>query len=147
VGKGYFGEEEELGRMARRKNVADKLIFTGWVSQQELPYYFDAANVALHLYEDNVINRTKCSVKLLDLMSAGVPVVATNVGQNAEYIVHRDTGLLVPPGDTEAMAGALVSVLNNEGAQYLLGRAAARHVNQVFKWDNLVKVIEQAYAA
>ncbi len=145
VGKGYFGEEKELERMANERGVADKLIFTGWVSQQELPYYFDAANVALHLYEDNVINRTKCSVKLLDLMSAGVPVVATNVGQNAEYIVHRDTGALVSTGDTEAMAGTLVSVLNNEGTQYFLGRAAARHVSQAFKWDNLVRVVEKAY--
>ena len=145
VGKGYFAEEKKLAQMARRRGVANKLIFVGWVPQRELPYYFEAANVALHLYQDTIINRTKCSVKLLDLMSAGVPVVATNVGQNAEYIVHRDTGLLVPPGDVNAIANTLVTVLNVQALQYVLGRAAARHVNRVFKWDNLVKLVEQAY--
>ena len=64
------------------------MIPAGWVERSELPAYFGAAQVALYPYDDTLINRTKCSAKLVELMAAGVPVVASRVGQNGEYIQH-----------------------------------------------------------
>ncbi|MFQ5578652.1 MAG: glycosyltransferase family 4 protein, partial [Anaerolineae bacterium] len=76
VGRGYFGEQVELARLAKEQNLTQYLVFAGWVAQAELPRYFAAANAAFHPYDDTLINRAKCSVKLLDLLAAGVPVVA-----------------------------------------------------------------------
>ena len=145
VGKGYFEEEKKLEDMALAQNLQGKLIFAGWVPQETLPNYFAAANVALHPYDETILNRTKCSVKLLDLLSAGVAVVASRVGQNAEYIVHGKTGLLVPPHNLNALADALMLILKNRPLQYRLGREATRYVNNVFSWDVLVEEAEVAY--
>lgn len=147
VGKGYFSEEAQLATLAKKEGVSDKLIFAGWVPLNRLSHYFAAANVALHLYENTPINQTKCSVKLLDLLAAGVPVVASNVGQNAEYIRHPQTGFLVEPDDLRTMADALVSILNSSAAQKSIGQEAARHVNRAFNWNVLVEGVEAIYQA
>jgi glycosyltransferase involved in cell wall biosynthesis len=145
VGKGYFEEEKRLQEMAQARGLAGRLIFTGWVPQTALPHYFAAANAAVYPYDDTLLNRTKCSIKLLDLLSAGVPVIASRVGQNIEYISHGKTGLLVPPHDVEKMAEALLLVLNNSGLQRTLGQEAARRVNRTFRWETLVESVEDAY--
>ena len=145
VGKGYFEEEVRLADMAQAEGLADKIIFAGWVSQEDLPHYFAAANVALYPYDNTLLNQTKCSVKLLDLLAAGVPVVATEVGQNAEYIVHGKTGLLTPPQNPEAMVEAILLVLTQRDIQRLLGQEAARYVNRRFNWNVLIESVEAAY--
>jgi glycosyltransferase involved in cell wall biosynthesis len=112
---------------------------------EELPHYFAAANVAVYPYDNTLINRTKCSVKLLDLLAAGVPVVASKVGQNVEYIRHGQTGFLVPPDGSSYMANNIFIILNNRQLQHAMGQAAAQHVNRVFNWDLLVEKAEAAY--
>ncbi|MFQ5577091.1 MAG: glycosyltransferase family 1 protein, partial [Anaerolineae bacterium] len=72
---------------------------------------------------------------------------ASRVGQNAEYICHRQTGLLVPPADPDAAARSLVDVLRRPSWQQLLGRAAAERVTRRFNWQTLILAAEAAYAA
>ena len=128
VGEGYHSEEDALKRLVTVRGLTKKFIFAGWVSMETLPYYFAAANAAIYPYEDTLLNQTKCSVKLLDLLSAGVPVVASRVGQNTEYITHGQTGLLVPPQDATRMAEALLLILNQHQLQEHLSHSAIRHV-------------------
>ena len=98
--------------------------YAGWVDATALPEYFARAFVAIHPFDDTLINRTKCSVKLIDLLSAGVPVVADAVGQNAEYIRHNETGVLVASGDVEAMTQAVIDLLRDRAR--LIGWAGCR---------------------
>ena len=146
VGKGFFGEETRLATMLQNEGLSDSVIFTGWVDMAALPHYFAAANVAAYPYDDTPVNRTKCSVKLLDLLSAGVPVVASKVGQNIEYIRHRQSGILVPPGNASAMAQTLVAVLSSSTTQRILGRDAVQDVNHRFNWNTLVIGVENLYS-
>ena len=108
VGKGFNGEEDQLLAQAEAIGLRGSIEYAGWVDAAALPDYFAQASVAIHPFDDTLINRTKCSVKLIDLLSAGVPVVADAVGQNAEYIRHNETGVLVASGDVEAMAQAIL---------------------------------------
>jgi glycosyltransferase involved in cell wall biosynthesis len=110
-----------------------------------LPDYFVACDVAMFPYDDTLINRAKCSVKLIDLLAAGLPVVADAVGQNKEYIAHGETGLLVGPEDDAAFADAIVSLLAGPGLRARLGDAAARRMREYFNWGKLVEEVEKAY--
>ncbi len=167
VGEGLFGEEEELFRLAAesgltvggsrsddtaseaepggRPAVDPDIFHAGWVAAEELPGYFARAAVAIYPFDDTLVNRAKCAVKLRDLLAAGVPVVAEAVGQNREYIQNGKTGFLVEPGDVLAFADAIVRVLTTPGLGDRLGRAAARDVRERFGWDRLAGVVEQAY--
>ncbi|MBN1976488.1 MAG: glycosyltransferase family 4 protein [Anaerolineae bacterium] len=161
VGKGLFGEERELFRLAGQQalTVADNssqitnhvlhfthdITYCGWVPTETLPDYFARADVAIYPFDDTLVNRCKCAVKLLDLLAAGVPVVAEAVGQNRETIRHGETGWLVEPGDVEAFAEAVVQLLENTPLRKRLGQAAADDVQERFGWDRLVKKVERAY--
>ena len=87
------------------------LAYVGWGTPDNLPACFSAADLAIYPFDDTLLNRTKCPVKLLDLLGAGVPVVADAVGQIPEMIVDGETGALVPPGDDAAFIRAVLTLL------------------------------------
>ena len=145
VGRGFFEEEERLRELMREAGIDDHLVYVDWVEADELPAYFAATDVAIYPYDDTLINRTKCSVKLIDLLAAGVPVVADDVGQNGEYVVHGVSGLLVRPGDMDAFARDVVELLRDESLRAKLGKGAQKRVFGEFDWGKLVARVEEAY--
>ncbi len=147
VGKGLYGEEEQLRTLAQARDLAAHITNVGWVESERLPGYFAAADVAIYPFDDTLINRTKCIVKLGDLLSAGVPVVAEAVGQNREYIAHNESGLLVPPGGIEEFACATARLLGDSEIRAQLGANAAARMAHDYAWDRLCEVAERAYGA
>lgn len=147
VGKGFNGEEDQLLAQAEAIGLRGSIAYAGWVDAAALPGYFARAAVAIHPFDDTLINRTKCSVKLIDLLSAGVPVVADAVGQNAEYIRHNETGVLVPSGDGAAMAQVVIDLLRDRKKADRLGRQAAQDMLARFSWDRLAADVERIYGA
>ncbi|MBN2390358.1 MAG: glycosyltransferase family 4 protein [Anaerolineae bacterium] len=156
VGKGFFAEEETLLSLARAAGwqVAEgaspapdvDLVYAGLVPPEDLPAHFAQADVALYPFDDTLLNRTKCPVKLLDLLTAGVPVVADAVGQVAQSIGHGETGLLVPPGDDTAFIEAVTTLLRDAPLRQSLAQHAARDARERFAWETLAPVAEAAYA-
>jgi len=146
VGRGLFGEEERFVALARECGLHDAMVYAGWVSAEELPDYFACADMAIYPFEDSLVNRAKCSVKLVDLLDAGLAVVADRVGQNREYIENGASGLL--PGDNkDGLVSAVVSVLTDESLRLRLGAAAQERVRRAFGWPRLAEVAERAYGA
>lgn len=145
VGKGFFNEENELLRQAEASGLRDRIEYAGWVDADRLPELFRRPSVAIYPFDDTLINRTKCSVKLIDLLAAGVPVVADAVGQNVEYITHNETGVIVPSGDVEAMTNAVIDLLRDPDRRLQLSENAMRDVRERFDWDCLVEAVEQLY--
>ncbi|MGC9469048.1 MAG: glycosyltransferase, partial [Anaerolineae bacterium] len=91
------------------------------------------------------LNRTKCPVKLLDLLSAGIPVVGDAVGQIGEVIVEGKTGRLVAPDDDLAFAEAVLELLVEPQRLRPMGAAAKKDVHRRYSWDRLAEVAETAY--
>lgn len=147
VGRGFFGEEERLRQEMAGRGLEGHLADAGWVEEGELPSYLAAGDVAYFPLDDRLINRAKCSVKLLELMVAGRAIVADAVGENREMIEHRVSGLLTPPGDLTTQAAAIVALLRNPPVRHSLGEAAQRRVWQEYDWDRLAGRVEAAYRA
>jgi glycosyltransferase involved in cell wall biosynthesis len=70
------------------------------------------------------------SVALLEACATGLPIVATDVGGNAEIVHHGSNGLLVPARDPAALAAAMLEVLQDAGRAGALGRAGREWVMQ-----------------
>ncbi len=145
IGSGLHGEERQLAALLTTAGLAESAHFTGWLPSEQLPAHFAAADAAVFPYDDTLINRTKCSVKLIDLLAAGVPVVADAVGQNNEYIQSGQTGILTPAGDDAAMAAALVALLQDPPRRERLGQAARQYLTENFSWSRLAQVAESVY--
>jgi glycosyltransferase involved in cell wall biosynthesis len=71
VGQGLQGEEKVLEAQLVEAGLAEYVRFTGWLPLDQLPAFFAATNVAIYPYDDTLINRTKCWVKLVNLLEAG----------------------------------------------------------------------------
>ncbi|MCP4541081.1 MAG: glycosyltransferase family 4 protein [Chloroflexi bacterium] len=145
VGKGFSGEEQKMLSLARQAGLTDAVEYAGFVEAEALPDYFARANVAIYPFDDTLVNRTKCAVKLCDLLAAGIPVVAEAVGQNQEMIHHGKTGWLVEPGDVDSFGDAVVQLLEDAKLRARLGQAAVDDVQERLAWDKLVKTVERAF--
>lgn len=145
VGKGLFGEEDRLRALAREARLEDGVEYAGWVEPHRLGEVFARSALAIYPFDDTLINRTKCPVKLLDLLGAGVPVVAEAVGEIGEMIRPGETGWLVPPGDEDAFVGAVVHLLEDPDLRRRMERQAAQDVRSRYNWGRLVVGVERAY--
>ncbi|MBF0217288.1 MAG: glycosyltransferase [Candidatus Omnitrophica bacterium] len=85
------------------------------------------------------------SLVLAEAMASGVPIVATNVGGNAELVVDGSTGFLVPPGEVESMAEAILELLNGEAKRKEMGERGRERVVNDFNILNTVDSIERIY--
>jgi glycosyltransferase involved in cell wall biosynthesis len=145
IGRGERGEEQDLLRLARRAGLAAALDYRGWVEPAQIPPLLAAADVALAPMNDTLINRARGLAKLLELMAAGLPIVAARVGQAAEYIEDGRSGLLVPSGDPAALARAAQALLADAALRARLGRGARERVAGHYTWDRLALSAEAAY--
>jgi glycosyltransferase involved in cell wall biosynthesis len=126
-------------------DLTEYVCFTGWLPVEQLPIHFAVADVAVYPYDDTLMNRTKCSVKLIDLLAAGLAVVADAVGQNVEYLQNGESGVLTPPADDTALAAALVALLQEPERRQKLGQAARQYLEENFSWSSLAQIVEKAY--
>lgn len=145
VGKGLFGEDTRFLELTAACGWRERVIQVGWVEPENLRAYFAAADVALFPFDDTLVNRCKCSVKLVDLLANGVPVVAEAVGQIQEYIRHDESGLLVSPGDVEGFASSVIGLLKDADERRRLSIGASSRMEQEFGWAGLAAHVETAY--
>jgi L-malate glycosyltransferase len=82
---------------------------------------------------------------IIESMAAGVPVVASRAGGNAELIQDGQTGLLVPPGDDESLASALERLLTDPPFRVSCGRRASEFARSKFAPAEVLKSYEQLY--
>ncbi|NLE44854.1 MAG: glycosyltransferase family 4 protein [Chloroflexi bacterium] len=144
VGQGFHGEEQVLLRLAGELDLEEAVEYTGWIPE-DLPNHFARAALAIYPFDDTLLNRTKCPVKLLELIGAGVPVVADAVGEIREIVRHDETGLLVEPGDVNGFAEAVVRIMRDDSLRRRLGRAAVLDATRRLTWRRCIKQLEQAY--
>jgi glycosyltransferase involved in cell wall biosynthesis len=81
----------------------------------------------------------------LEAMALGLPVIATTVGGVPEQIEHLRTGILVRPGDPEALATWIVRLRNDEALRRRLGAAAQERVRSVFTVESQAEGMHRAY--
>ncbi len=82
---------------------------------------------------------------ILEAMATGLPVVATNVGGNAELIKEGFTGILVPPGEPAAMAQAIMQYHKNPDLIIQHGIAARQQIEASFSMEAMTKGYLQVY--
>jgi L-malate glycosyltransferase len=123
---------------AQRAGVADAFTFLGHCD-----------DVAARLGEADVFvlpSRSEAFPNaVIEAMAAGLPIVASAVGGIREAIDHERTGLLVPPGDRDALAHAICRVMAEPAEAARMGAAAREHVDSRFDFDRMVAGFEAIY--
>jgi glycosyltransferase involved in cell wall biosynthesis len=146
VGAGlYKADSARFREQLAAFGLLDAVVDAGWVELAELPATLAAADIGLYLMDDTLLNRTKCPVKLADMLVAGVPVVAEAVGQVTEYVRDGRTGALRETGDVGGLIEAAVALLADAGEQGSRGAGGREYVLARFGWERLADTAEIAY--
>jgi starch synthase len=82
----------------------------------------------------------------LEAMACGTAVVASRVGGIPEVVSDGETGLLVPPGDPGALAGAVNALVADPARAQLLGRAGRERAVAEFGWERVARATAELYA-
>ena len=128
----------ELTTLAQGLGVADRVIFTGLRS--DVPAVLGCADVAVMPSLNEALSNV-----LLESMAAGASVVATRVGGTPEALYDGETGLLVPPGDSAAIATAVARLLDDRELATRLGCAARALIATKFSVHHMVRSTEDLY--
>jgi len=146
VGAGlYEADAARFREQLAAAGLADVVVDAGWVALAQLPATLAAADVGLYLMDDTLLNRTKCPVKLADMLAAGVPVAAEAVGQVTEYVRDGRTGVLCASGDMVGLVTTAVNLLNDMEKREQLAAAARQDVRDRFSWEKLAGDVEAVY--
>ena len=130
----------ELKRYAARLGLGDRVMFTGF--RLDIPEILSEITVsALPSFSEGLSN------SILEAMAAGVPVVATHVGGNAEAVQDGVTGFLVPPQDAPALAHAIGQLLENPELAARFGAAARERMVRHFSMERYVRETDGLYSA
>jgi glycosyltransferase involved in cell wall biosynthesis len=83
---------------------------------------------------------------ILEYMSAGLPTVASAVGGNTEVVKEGKTGLLVPAQNANALAGALLQLLEDPAMASSMGESAQSYVTANFSFARLIREVDELYS-
>ena len=126
----------ELETLAERLAIAPSVKFLG--SRSDVPQLLSACDlVALTSHNE------ASPVSILEALSAGVPVVASNVGSVRETVAEGETGRLFPAGDLDAFVAAVVGLLDDGAARARFGAEGRRRVAQRWSLQAMVRGYEQ----
>lgn len=114
--------------------LQEQVEFTGAVSPAAVPGLLAALDVAVAPYPAQAPFYFS-PLKVYEYMAAGLPVVASDIGQIPTVVRDGVTGLLVPPGDAAALVAALARLRRDPALRARLGRAAHAAVLRRHTWD------------
>jgi glycosyltransferase involved in cell wall biosynthesis len=128
----------ELESLGASLAIADLVRFAG--ARPPRPSWFALADVAvLSSLSEGSPNA------IVEAMAAGCAIAATDVGGVSEALEPEVSGLLVPVGDTEAMAVALARLLTQPALRARLGRNAQARAQHLFNQDVVVESVMRWY--
>jgi glycosyltransferase involved in cell wall biosynthesis len=124
-------ERRALEQLAAGLGITDVVTFTGRLDNEGMAAIYASADVMINpSLADNM------PISILEALASGVPVVSTNVGGVPYLVEHQKTAMLVPSQDPEAMANAILSLVNDDSKARAIANAGIESV-QRYTWPNV----------
>ncbi len=129
----------DLEAKIRKLNLSDRVHLLGSLSQRAVLENLRSADVfALASVTDAQGASDVFPTVIIEAMAAARPVVSTRLAGIPESVVHGETGLLVPPGNTTALADALSQLIEDPKLRLHYGRAGRARIEQHFRIEHTV---------
>jgi len=139
---GGNGDEARLRDRVAALGIADSVDVLGWVTGADKARELATATLlTLPSYQEGL------PMSILEAMGAALPVVSTPIAGIPEAVVDGETGYLVPPGDTEALADRLITLLAAPGAATRMGEAARTRAEAIFALDVVASELSALWCA
>lgn len=122
----------ELKALLQEHHCESVVSFISHVPLADLPKHYRAADICVlpSLYEN-------APMTAIEAMSCGKPVVASSAGGTKEYVIDNECGRIVPTGDSEALADALIQLIEDSELRTRFGQAARQRVVEKLTVDKM----------
>jgi glycosyltransferase involved in cell wall biosynthesis len=144
-GQGSEAYEEGLRDLCKKLKVEKRVVFTGWVPFQHVPSYISVSDVCLVPHYASDATSVGVPHKLFQYMALKKPVVVTNARALRRIVEEAECGIVVPSGDYDRMAEAILKLHDNKGYAKKLGLNGKRAVETKYNWTNESKKLCQLY--
>lgn len=140
VGQGPM--EPALRAQAQALALGDRVVFAGAVPDSELPAYYRAADA----FVLPACERSEAfGLVLVEALASGLPLVTTELGTGTSYVNHHgETGIVVPPRDSQALASALQQLVDDSALRARLSQGARKQAER-FTADRMVADVLSVY--
>jgi D-inositol-3-phosphate glycosyltransferase len=130
---------QRLKNLSRILGIDEKVIFTGSVKQETLPFFYSAADLCVvpSYYES-------FGLVVLESLACGTPVVATKVGCAESVIRHGETGYVVADNTPESLADKISRLLSTPNGKPDFVPSVRASVAK-YSWSNISEVILEEY--
>jgi len=132
------GIRAELEELAAARGISHRIQFLGEYS--DIPRLLAASDFGLLTSREEGFSNV-----ILEGMAAGLAMIVTDVGGNAEAVVHGETGFVVPPRNPKAIGDAILELARNPEQRKRFGAAARKRVEKEFSIDKCVKAHADLY--
>ena len=139
VGRGSEEYTAHLKQVVEEQGISDSIIFAGFV-HPVLPY---VAAADFGILASTV--QEGCPLSPQEYMSQGHPVIVTDNGGQREYVVQEQNGLLVPPGDAQALAEAMARLVDDAALSRRLGQQAKADFDDHLNYAHYYAQIKTVY--
>lgn len=129
---------EAYRNAVHRLGVGDRFTFTGYVSYEELPAFYERMSVFVA-----PVHRESFGQVSPFAMGMGIPVVGYSVGALEEIVGDRE--LLAPPGDSDTLANVIVELLNDRERRLRIGEGNRRRARQLFSVEAMINSYSTLY--
>ncbi len=137
---GGNGEISRLEEMINTYDISQHVDFLGWVGEEQKKRLFSKSDIyALPSYGEGM------PMSILEAMSYGVPVVSTFVGGIPRLIKNHENGILIEPGDTDALYEALRMLLLKPELRKKIGKESVKTIKNDYMIDDTIRKIETVY--
>lgn len=138
VGQADVVEQDLIESLSDQAGVRQNTFFMGW--RTDLPTLYTAMDVlVLPSYREGL------PVTLMEAAAMGLPAVATDIRGCREVIVDTETGLLIPLGDWQALARAIIWLLNSPEERKRMGQSARHRAEDLFEATKVYQQVEAVY--
>jgi phosphatidylinositol alpha-1,6-mannosyltransferase len=135
VGSGPY--RQRLEGTATSMGIAEEIVFTGFVPDDELHHYYSASDLVVMPAHNptNAGDVEGFGIVYLEAYAHGKPVIGAEAGGAPDAIVHEETGLLIPPGDSEALAAGILRLLEDPAEAASMGSYGQELLQTRWNWD------------
>lgn len=137
--------ETYLKELCRSLKVEKNVKFTGWVDFSLVPLYIAISDVCLVPHYASGHTNTTIPHKLFQYMAMGKPVVVTDCKPLKRIVEECKCGIVVPSGDHEKMAEAIIKLYKDKDYARLLGENGRKAVEKKYNWENEAKKLIKLY--
>jgi phosphatidylinositol alpha-1,6-mannosyltransferase len=135
VGDGPY--QASLERLAARLSVSGSVLFTGAVSWDDLPAYYDAGNIfAMPCRTRRAgLDVEGLGIVYLEAAATGLPVIAGDSGGAPDAVLNGETGYVVPGHDIKVLADRLTELLCDPAGATAMGEKGRAWIDREWTWD------------